>query len=264
MTEHVTMHRMGCWAAFLASAVVALSGCGRGEALEPLEGRWVGTFGDEFQFMRAEFASTWRGQVGSLYLQGAGDLTLVKSGRSGDEIVLEMKYGDERVIFSPHATRDAMTGNLNWPTGRARLQLHRVVSVDRQRLQAYLGTYRMGSEVRTIKDCATELGWDQLIYVNPKNGARKALFPISETTFFFGPGFIIPDPIEGRVTFLIGTDGRVQSLLWEQAGSSAAIAERVEPRQEQQLEPVARPEGASSCRPFPGSNPLRASLRRER
>jgi len=261
MTGHATIQRLVCWVALLTGAVVSLSACGRGEPSEQLEGRWVGTFGDDFQFMRAEFASSWKGQSGSLHLQGAGELSLVKSRRNGDEIVLEMKRGDEKVIFNGRATRDVMIGDLNWALGRTRFQLHRVVPMDRQRLQAYLGTYRVGSEwVRSIEDCAAELGSDQLIYVNPQNGARKALFPISENTFFFGPGFLIPDPVEGTVTFLSGTDGRVQSLLWEQAGSSAAIAERVGPGEEKQLAPTARRDSGPRCRPLPGSAPFRASL----
>src|SRR5262249_23409766 len=150
------------------------------------EGRWVGTFGDDFQFVRAEFASTGRHQSGNLHLQDTGELTLVKSRRNGDEVVLEMKRGEEKVTLNGHATRNMIIGNLSWALGRTRFQLHRVVSVDRQLLQAYLGTYRVGSEwVRSIEDCGAELGSDQLIYVNPKNGARKALFPISDTTFFF-------------------------------------------------------------------------------
>lgn len=266
MTEHAMTNRISRWMplltspliAFLVAAVVAFWSSHRGVTSPQLEGQWVGTVGEDFRFMRGEFASTWSGQSGSLHLRETGELTLVKTRRIGNETFLDMKRGDEEVVFSGHLTRDTMIGYVDWAAGRTRFQLHRIVPVDRRRLGAYLGSYRVGSEwVRSIEDCAAELGSDQLIYVNPKNGARKALFPISESTFFFGPGFLIPDPVEGTVTFLMGEDGRVQNLLWEQAGSSVVIAERAEPGEDQR---VARRDDAPRCRPLPGSNPFRASL----
>ena len=244
--------------AFLAAAVVGLWASHREESSAQLEGQWVGTVGDDFRFMRGEFATTWNGLSGRLHLQGSGELTLVKSRGIGNETLLEMKQGNERLVFTGHLTRDVMTGYVDWTDERMRFQIHRIVPVDRRRLEAYLGTYRIGSDwFRSIENCTAEFGWDQLIYVNPRNGARKALFPISGTTFFFGPGFLIPDPVEGTATFLMGEDGRVQNLLWEQAGSPATIAERAEPGKELR---VARGDSASRCRPLPPSVPFRASL----
>ncbi len=258
MTEHASIDRASTWIALFV--VVALTACQRGETSERVEGRWVGTFGDDFQLMRGEFASTWKGQSGSLHLQGIGDLTLVESRQMADEILLKLKWGSEDVVFAAHLSGNAMNGHIDWPPGRTKFQLHRIAPVDRQRLGAYVGTYRLGSDwVRSIEDCASELGSDQLIYIDHRTGARKALFPVSETTFFFGPGYLIPLPVEGTVTFLLGPDGRAQNLLWEQAGLTAAIAERADPGQELQRMPMARRDSPLHCKPLPVANP-RASL----
>lgn len=258
MTEHARMDRTSPWIALFA--VVALSACQRGETSERVEGRWVGTFGDDFQFIRGEFASTWKGQSGSLHLQGIGELTLVESRQIGDEILLKLRSGGEDVVFAAHLSRDAMSGYIDWPPGRTKFQLHRIAPTDRRQLAAYVGTYRLGSDwVRSIEDCASELGSDQLIYIDHRTGARKALFPISETTFFFGPGYLIPLPVEGTVTFLLGPNGRAQNLLWEQAGLTAAIAERADPGQEPQRMPMARRDSPLHCKPLPVANP-RASF----
>ena len=65
-----------------------------------------------------------------------------------------------------------------------------------------------------------------MMYVDPKNGGRKALFPLSESTFFFGPGFLIPEPVEGTVTFLKGMDGR-SYLVWNEYGWDVMVGQRV-------------------------------------
>jgi hypothetical protein len=81
-------------------------------------------------------------------------------------------------------------------------ELHRTLEVDRRLLAATAGTYkRRGGELRSIEDCTGELGWQQLIYVD-RSGGRKALFARPENSFSFGPGYLIPEPSEGTLTFL--------------------------------------------------------------
>jgi hypothetical protein len=226
-------------------------------AFEQLDGHWVGTFGDEFQFMRAEFVSTGSGDSGTLHLQDVGEFTAVKSSRMSDQFALQTKHGDEPVTFSGRVTGDVMIGSFDWALGRTSFHLHRVATLDRKRLTEFVGTYRMGSEwVRSIEDCSSELGWDQFIYVDHRNGARKALFPISANTFFFGSGFLIPDRIQGTVTFLKDKNGRSQAVLWEEAGSAGGIGERIAPEEAQPF--PARQEGASLCKPLPARNPRQA------
>src|SRR6266849_194856 len=164
MTEQVRLPGMSPWIPFLtspliallAAAVIALSAWHRSETSEQLQGHWVGTFGDDFRFVRAEFVSTWSGQSGSMYLEGTGELTLVKSRRIADEILIELKRGDEDVAFVGRITRDVMVGHLDRAPARTSLQLHRIVPVDRRRLAAYVGTYRLRSDwVRSIEYCAS-------------------------------------------------------------------------------------------------------------
>src|SRR5712664_4454394 len=100
---------------------------------------------------------------------------------------------------------------------------------------------------RSIEDCTDELGWQQLIYVD-RSGGRKALFPKSEDSFYFGPGYLIPGPIEGTITFLGAMEGRAGYLMVEQAGSEPEIARRSD-------------SGAVRSRNLRGCSPLRANMK---
>jgi len=122
--------------------------------------------------------------------------------------------------------------------------LYRTLEIDRRLLDAYAGAY---GDSRSIEDCTDELGWQQLIYVG-RSGGRKALFPESEDSFYFGPGYLIPGPIEGTITFLGGTKGRARYLMVEQAGSEPEIARRSD-------------SGAVRSRNLHGCSPLRASMK---
>src|SRR5467141_2329057 len=111
-------------------------------------------------------------------------------------------------------------------------------------IAAYACAY---GESRSIEDCTDELVWQQLIYVG-RSGGRKALFPESEDSFYFGPSYLIPGPIEGTITFLGATEGRARYLMVEQAGSEPEIARRSN-------------SGAVRSRSLHGCSPLRASMK---
>ncbi len=219
----LTAAAVGC--AFVFSA------CAMREAAEPLEGHWVGSLDveNDILFMRAKFSRTATGLAGTLDLPGIGRLALAKSSFFASEVFFAMRRGDEAYAFTANAQNGSMVGQLHGNRERGNFRLRRVAEVDPKLIHSYLGTYRVGTDwIRAIEDYVDPWGTHQLIFVDPKHGGRKALFARSENTFFFGPGFLIPEPIEGVVTFLKSRDGRPY-LLWDQEGSEVMMGEPIQP-----------------------------------
>jgi len=217
-----------------------------------LEGQWVGTVevADDLIFARAELIRSWTGLSGSLRLQGMGELALVWWSGISDDLVFEMEGSGEEFIASGRVSRDGLTGTLNRGGERVPFHLHRIAQLDPRRLQDFAGTYFAEPDwVRPVYVCGDVLGLNQLVAVYGKTGARKALFPINENSFFFGPGFLIPDPMEGRVTFLRDADGRPDRLLWEGSGFTPTIGERLPG---ESSTPLAQSPGAARCERLSG------------
>jgi hypothetical protein len=223
----------------LTVAFLALSAC-RPSPPRQLDGVWVGTIelAGDLKFIRAEFGS---GLAGTLHLAGGGDLELVRASESGGQVFFEMRRGDGVFVFAGALRQDSIVGHVYHAREVLPFKLHRTIEIDRRLLDAYVGEY----DSRSIEDCTDELGWQQLIYVDHRSGGRKALFPSSESSFFFGPGYLIPGPIQGTITFLGAAEGRASHLLVDQAGWEPRIAKRTE----------VTFRNARGCSPLRGSRP---------
>jgi hypothetical protein len=215
----------------LVVAFLSLSACHREAPPERLQGPWVGTLemGGDLEFIRAEFARGRSGMKGALHLAGAGDLILVRASESDSHAYFEMRRGDDEFVFVGAFHEGSIVGRVHHAGEQMPFELHRTLRIDPRLLGAYAGTYlQSNGDSRSIEDCTEELGWQQLIYVD-RSGGRKALFPSSESTFYFGPGYFIPGPIEGTITFFGATEGRASHLLVEQSGWEPEIAWRSHP-----------------------------------
>ncbi len=254
MTQHKGIYRGSSLVLTLSVLSVALSACASRFTPEPLVGRWVGTLdvGDDLRFMKLELESTWMGMSGSLDLLGTGRLELVKSSYNSTDVFFEMRGGDEAYAFTGESNDGFMIGHLHRSGHQLPFQLRRVPEINERMVRAFLGMYRVGSEwVRDIEECVDHFGSRQLMYVDARTGGRKALFPLSENTFFFGPGFLIPEPIEGTVTFFWGRDGRPH-LVWDQMGSEVMIGQPASLPEEAKARPMVRGNTAPRCKPRSG------------
>jgi len=227
----------------LTVAFLSISVCHPDAPTQRLRGVWVGTLevGGDLRFIRAEFHS---GMKGTLHLEGAGDLTLVRKSESSNHAYFEMRRGHDEFVFVGTFRVGSITGSVHHAGQQFPFALYRTLEINRRLLDAYAGAY---GDSRSIEDCTDELGWQQLIYVD-RSGGRKALFPKSEDSFYFGPGYLIPGPIEGTITFLGAMEGRAGYLMVEQAGSEPEIARRSD-------------SGAVRSRNLRGCSPLRANMK---
>ncbi|HWT84898.1 MAG TPA: hypothetical protein VN177_03945 [Myxococcales bacterium] len=171
-------------------------------------------------------------------------MTLVRASESSSHAYFEMRRGNDEFVFVGAFRKGSITGSVHHAGQQLPFALYRTLEIDRHLLEAYAGAY---GDSRSIEDCTDELGWQQLVYVG-RSGGRKALFPESEDSFYFGPGYLIPGPIEGTITFLGATEGRARYLMVEQAGSEPEIARRSN-------------SGAVRSRSLHGCSPLRASMK---
>jgi len=228
---------------YVTVAFLSLSICHPEAPPQRLRGVWVGTLevGGDLKFIRVEFQS---GVKGTLHLEGAGDLTLVRAGESSSQAYFEMRRGHDEFVFVGAFQKGSFTGSVHHAGQQFPFALYRTLEIDRRLLDAYAGAY---GDSRSIEDCTDELGWQQLIYVD-RSGGRKALFPESSNRFYFGPGYLIPGPIEGTITFLGAREGRAVYLMVEQAGSEPEIARRSD-------------SAAARSRNLRGCSPLRASMK---
>jgi hypothetical protein len=228
---------------YLTVAFLSLSICHPEAPPQRLRGVWVGTLevGGDLKFIRVEFRS---GVKGTLHLEGAGDLTLVRAGESSSHAYFEMRRGLDEFVFVGAFQKGSFTGSVHHAGQQFHFALYRSLEIDPRLLDAYAGAY---GDSRSIEDCTDELGWQQLIYVD-RSGGRKALFPESKDRFYFGPGYLIPGPIEGTITFLRAREGRAGYLMVEQAGSEPEIARRSD-------------SGAVRSRNLHGCSPLGASMK---
>jgi hypothetical protein len=231
MTDAGQLRHLGrlTLAALLVGAAPSALSCDGGR-LKQLEGRWVGTVesDDDLFFIQAEFTNGWTGLSGTAKLKGTGKLALGRTIQYGKDVFFQMQQGNETFDFNGRFNGNGLSGTLRDSGPLKGFHLQKVVQVDHRLLESYAGVYRLGSDrFLLLENCASGLGWDQLIYVNHETGARKALFPISESSFFFGPGFLLPTPPDGMLTFVQGADGRSSHLIWDEFGESPRIAERI-------------------------------------
>lgn len=218
---------------FAVVAVAALLGllvfgCASPATPHPLQGRWVGTIdvGGPV-FMVATFTQTSSGLRGTLEIHRAGMLNVGEVSYSPSNVRFEARHGDEAYLFKAALSNGLIAGELTGGGLRLKFRLRRLFDVDQRLVRSFLGTYQVGADwTRSLKDCIDLSGFHQLVFVNGETGGRKALFPISENQFYFGPGFLIPEPIEGIVTLHKSKDGRPY-LIWDQYGSEVMIGHPV-------------------------------------
>ena len=113
----------------LTVALLSLSVCHPEAPPQRLRGVWVGTLevGGDLKFIRAEFHS---GVRGTLHLEDAGDLTLVKASESDGYICFVMRRGDDEFVFAGILDGESITGRVLHGGEQVPFELHRTLEIE--------------------------------------------------------------------------------------------------------------------------------------
>ena len=216
-----------------SSEVVVASGT---QVPDIIEGLWVGAFelGKKQVYLRVEFESEDEDiKLTVLYmLPGvpgvAGDVRL-KSSR----VNFELTRDSDTIVFDGWLQGDTLSGTVKHAGESGTFGLVRWVQVDTAIYDDYVGAYELEpGRIVFIRrhdflklDPPYPISTSWLTYVE-ESGRIGRLYPSSETTFFSGPTYLVPFPVEVEVTFVRNPEGKSSGLVWHEQGRAARSAPR--------------------------------------
>ena len=216
-----------------SSGVVTVNGT---QLASVIEGLWVGSFelGKELVYLRVELKLEDEDiKLTALYmLPGApgavGDVRLDSS-----RVNFELTRDSDTIAFDGRLQGDTITGVVEHAGESGTFGLVRWVQVDDTLYDDYMGAYELepGRAVFIRRhdflkpDPPYPISRSWLSYVE-ESGRVGRLYPSSKTTFFSGPTYLVPFPVEVEVTFVRNQEGKVSGLVWRERGG----AERTAPR----------------------------------
>ena len=216
-----------------SSEVVTANGI---QVPDVIEGLWVGAFELEKEsvYLRVELKSEDGGiKLTVVYmLPGApgavGDVRLESS-----RVNFELTRDSDTIAFDGRLQGDTITGVVERAGKSGTFGLVRWVQVDATIYDDYMGAYELGNgRIVVIRrhdflklDPPYPISTSWLSYVE-ESGRIGRLYPSSETTFFSGPTYLVPFPVEVEVTFVRNQEGKVSGLVWREQGRAEQTASR--------------------------------------
>ena len=221
----------------LAFVVLSLFLCGLAAppraSAQPPEGDWAGTLklGDEPDRVIVHFRVEGGEVKGSLDFPLRERMNLDLSGVSLDGDRLRFQWQGERAVnaFDGRLGGGTISGGVRRGEARGTLELVRLAKVDPRVYDQYSGLYEVGPG-RLIS--VARLGPGP-VFTDFETGRTGALLPLSPDTLFAGPAFLLPAPVDVKITFLRSPAGEVTGLVFAEAGRPEKRARRVRFRREE-------------------------------
>ena len=201
-----------------------------------VDGQYVGAFQlkEQIVYVRVEFrteAGATKLTVHSMMPGASGAITDVHVESS--RVHFELPRDSERLVFEGRLKGDMISGSVRQNENRGTFQFVRSVQVSSEAYDEYAGAYelqpnsfvfiRRGDRLRQELPYSIEESF--LSYVQ-ESGERRILYPSSANSFFSGPTYVVPVPVNVRVTFLRTKTGGIDGLVWSEQGHSERIAKR--------------------------------------
>ncbi|MGI8838035.1 MAG: alpha/beta hydrolase family protein [Pyrinomonadaceae bacterium] len=201
-------------------------------AQQSFDGHWVGTLklNGAQERVDADF-KTGQGEVkGTInFPLKQQSFTLSKFSLVASGMDFEWQDQTGVVVFNGQVTDGIISGEVRQPGTQGTLQLVRTAKIDAKIYDDYSGLY----EISPNKLITIALFPPGPVYVDYETGRTGALFPLSDNTLFGGPAFILPAPMEVRITFFRNSRGEVTALTFHQNGSSEKGARKINFRKEE-------------------------------
>ncbi len=205
-------------------------------APEDIEGLWAGAFEleKELVYLRVELKSEDEDIKLTILSMLPGTPGVVGDVRlESSRVNFELTRDSDTIAFDGQLQGDTITGVVERAGESGTFGLVRWVQVDATIYDDYMGAYELEpGRVVFIRrhdflkpDPPFPISTSWLSYVE-ESGRVGRLYPSSETTFFSGPTYLVPFPVEVEVTFVRNQEGKVSGLVWRERGG----AERTAPR----------------------------------
>jgi len=199
-----------------------------------LEGTWVGGFalGEHWVFIKAHFRTedgAIKGAV-DIPLEFAMGQPLTRINLDAARVHFELARPAGTLVFDAQLKDGTISGEVEQAGQRSTFQLTRIAQVNPAN---YVGTYQLAPDRFISIRQWVELDPSTLQFTDSDSGRFGTLFPLSETTFFSGPAFLITYPIEVKVTFGKNAQGEVTGLIWQQSGAPELSGTKIKFKEEE-------------------------------
>ena len=108
----------------------------------------------------------------------------------------------KQISFTGQVENSTITGRVDWAGSGADLELFRtpepLAEIPSSSYADCAGVYRISPERSVI---VAPRFWGELVYTDLGTGGNATLFPLTDSTFFAGPGMLIPGPVVVRASF---------------------------------------------------------------
>ncbi len=189
-----------------------------------LEGTWAGGFAlpDEFVSLIVRIEGEGTEPTVGLELPERGFRFPAEVSRRGDALSWKIQFGELSGEADTTLADDTLRGHIEGQLvgGRTSFDLVRVQELSDLQQQRLVGVYRLEDgasfEVATYPRESDEV----LALFGPEPGFVRILFPRTSTDFSWGPAPEQPLPVEGRLTFELGSSGEVTDAAWQHGDMS--------------------------------------------
>ena len=202
-------------------------------AQESLEGNWVGTL--KIQDRQDRVDAHFQVEQGNIKgtvdvpLKGEMNLHLLNINLDASRVRFEWQEQTRTFLFNGQLIDGAISGEVRQGETQGTLQLVRTAKVDPKVYDQYSGLYEV-SPNKLISIARFPPG---PVFTDYETGRTGALSPLSPDTLFAGSAFLLPAPIDVKITFLRNTVGEVTGLIFRQNGSPEKRARKIEFRREE-------------------------------
>lgn len=201
--------------------------------IEVLEGDWIGGFEIVERYLPIKVHFKTEGDMEAtidIPMQKVICHALTQVGFDTPHVHFEMPRGRWTIIFDGKIEDDIISGEVKQAGTEGTFQLHSIVRVDPKIIDEYLGIYQLETD-DFITIYRPGLG-GLPTYFQYKSGRVGAMYPMSETTFFSGTSYLVPLPMNLKITFIKDHKGKVTGLVWSEKSQTDRPATKIKLREE--------------------------------
>ncbi|HKR60362.1 MAG TPA: alpha/beta fold hydrolase [Pyrinomonadaceae bacterium] len=208
------------------------------QTIQPLQGNWVGGFmlAGNWVTLNVSFVGAQGAIDGTASIvftgyesQSGVALTSISLKNSRTHFEVQTNWGN--ITFDGKLTDRAISGTYLYAGKSGAFGLTRIVNLSPSVRSKLFGAYRAAPD--HIISVFEWIDGTSLMFVDYRSGQINTLYPLSDDTFFSGPGRAVSYPTSLKVRFVKDDQGEVTKLLWSSVGESERTATRIKFNEEQ-------------------------------
>ncbi len=218
---------------FVITLFVCLFSALDGAAQTTLEGEWVGSLnlGEKPAFVKVRFKNEQTGATGNIDIPFQRRMNFALSEIETNSSRVRFKLSEQlgATEFEGQIKDGAIGGNVRRGALSGTFQIVRVAQIDRRIYEQFSGLYEFApNKLVSITNFPPGP-----VYIDYETGRTGVLFPLSENTLFSGQAFLLPAPIDLKISFIKNAQDEITHLVWLQSGAPAKRARKIKFRREE-------------------------------